>query len=410
MKVLWFEVTVPSKYRNDGNVVAGWQDSLESIVSRGNDIELYIAFEVNTPSDVKVIEGVTYIPIYVNYNWLDRKLIDFSWRYIIKKLVPSCLSIVNHYKPDLIHIFGNEWPFGLIAKSTSIPIVIHVQGSIIPYHNALYPPNYNVFTFIKFAGLNFLKQYRLLKFYYKELSRLKMESEIWKLVSNYMGRTVWDLALVNTLHPYSNYWHVDEALRPSFLTSSKKWSYKRKERVILFTTGISSLWKGPDMLLKTASILKNMGLNFEWRVAGRLDEELRQVIEKKENKKFAHNNVRVLGFLSPEELIENLCESSLYVHTAYIENSPNSICEAQVLGVPVVSTNVGGIESLVHNNIDGVLVPANDPWRMAYTIKTIVNDEAKLRSFSFNSFNNSTQRHNIGSIYKQLLDCYNSLR
>ena len=52
MKVLWFEISTPSRYLNTGHVTAGWQDALENIVATCKDIELYIAFESQVPADV----------------------------------------------------------------------------------------------------------------------------------------------------------------------------------------------------------------------------------------------------------------------------------------------------------------------------------------------------------------------
>ena len=45
MKILWFEISIPSRYRNTGQVTAGWQDALENIVLQCKDIKLYVAFE-----------------------------------------------------------------------------------------------------------------------------------------------------------------------------------------------------------------------------------------------------------------------------------------------------------------------------------------------------------------------------
>ena len=44
MKVLWFEITTPSRYQKTGLVTAGWQDALENIVSQCKEIQLYVAF------------------------------------------------------------------------------------------------------------------------------------------------------------------------------------------------------------------------------------------------------------------------------------------------------------------------------------------------------------------------------
>ena len=104
-----------------------------------------------------------------------------------------------------------------------------------------------------------------------------------------------------------------------------------------------------------------------------------------------------------------LCETTIFVHTAYAENSPNSICEAQCLGVPIVATNVGGVSSLLRDRVDGVLVPANDPWTMAYQIFTMLSNEEKLQHYSLESRKRALERHCDEHIKRQLLDCYNIL-
>lgn len=159
------------------------------------------------------------------------------------------------------------------------------------------------------------------------------------------------------------------------------------------------------MMLKTAKILKEMGCDFEWIVAGNMPAYLKKCVERKEKTTFAQNNVKLVGFVGAESLIEKLIESTCYVHTAYVENSPNSICEAQVLGVPVVSTNVGGISTLLDNYENSVMVPANDPWQMAYAIVQVYENSTKM-----NVSNDSVLlRHNPENIKKQLLRAYDCM-
>lgn len=406
MKVLWFEVTCPSSYDEEGKPVCGWQDALEHIIKGIADIDLHIAFETKYPSDERIKKGVTYHPLYTSYSWWELRKVRWDWDINAKKIVKESLKLIERIHPDIIHVFGNEWPFGLIAEHTNIPVVIHIQGSIVAYNNAFYPPGYNDYTMIRGCNFNLYKCWLLWKSIKYRNSRLVMEERTWKCVHHYMGRTVWDRALVNTLSPTSTYHHVDEALRPSFLATTKTWKPIKNSRINLITTGISSFWKGPDMLLKTARILKQNGIDFEWKVAGVILDEQKRVIEKKEGTTFEENSINVLGFIKPDELIEVLCSSTMYVHTAYIENSPNSICEAQYLGVPIVSTHVGGIETLLDAGKDGFLIPANDPWRMADAIIQLSEDEARLKEYSKNSYEHAHKRHNPENIKRDLLVCY----
>ena len=163
------------------------------------------------------------------------------------------------------------------------------------------------------------------------------------------------------------------------------------------------------MLLKTAHILTESGIDFEWLVAGEMPQRLRWAVEKHEGMKYADNRVRFLGYIAPDQLVEHLLQSTLYVHTAYAENSPNAICEAQLLGVPIVSTNVGGISSLIENGQEGLLDPANDPWQMAGAIIGLIKDQERMNKYSLASRERARARHDRDNVISGLLACYSSL-
>lgn len=159
-------------------------------------------------------------------------------------------------------------------------------------------------------------------------------------------------------------------------------------------------------MLKTAEILKSHEFDFEWHVAGVVPFDMLQIVTRKERRSFDNCNIIVHGFLPASGVYRLLSESTIYVHTAYAENSPNSICEAQCLGIPVISTNVGGISTLVHDQDDGILVPANDPWTMAYQIMQLAKDTQKMKEFSVKARKRALTRHSKENIKKDLINCY----
>lgn len=410
MRILWFEVTTPSRYNDQGVVIGGWQDSLERIVRTCKDIELYVAFESLYPQEIKVDEGVTYIPLNIHYTDEELRRKEVTWEVNAEKLIPLMVETVENIKPDIIQVFGTEWPFGLIAEYTDIPVIIHIQGAMAPYNNALFPPGYSFFDALQEIGWSHPKKlWKAWKNYQFDMSRSIIDKRVWKIVSNYMGRTSWDEALSAVMHPGRQYFHVEEALRPKFLTGEFLWDKPKGEMLTLMSTGCSNFWKGPDMLIKTAHILTELGVEFEWKVAGYMPDNVRRMVERKEKMTFADNHVEFLGYIQPDELASRLCQSTLYVHTAYVENSPNSICEAQCMGVPIVSTNVGGISTLVKDGEQGLLVPANDPWQMAYAITHLAANMNKMRSFSENSRKIALTRHDDQHILSQLKNVYNTL-
>lgn len=413
MRVLWFEVYRPLRYKKGLRVTGGWQDSLEEYLVNVPGVELIVAFEgEEDDSEVRSVDGITYVPIHLKNSRWDRLSLMWDWEGLAKKLIPEMVSIVDSYKPDIIHVFGTEWPFGLISEYVNIPVVIHIQGAVIPMNNALYPPGYSRFSFAKMVPVRYIrtKFFYFLEAWKKNDSRAKIEKRIWKAASNYMGRTEWDKSLSSILHPGRRYFHVEEALRPSFSgPDAPSWNPSPDGKTHILTIGCYSLLKGPDLLLKTAHVLMECGFDFEWSVAGQMPPLLKEFVEAHEKMRFAENHVCFIGHMEPDQLAERLSGSTLYVHTSYLENSPNSICEAQVIGVPVVATNVGGVSSLVENGKDGVLVPANDPWQMAAAIMKLAVDSRQLMEYSANARKRAIARHAKENVVEQLLACYSSL-
>lgn len=408
MRVLWFEVTVPSSYVNGGLPIGGWQESLERVMRTIPELELIIAFVSEEDTEVKVIDGVTYVPIFVKWSLRERLFCRY-WDQYLKKMLPGAIQIVEDYHPDLIHVFGTEWPFGQIASYTKVPVVIHIQGAIVPYNNAGYPPGYSFYDEMISHVFSPMKLFSISKTRRDRINWEDQERRTWNLVNNYMGRTNWDKALSAVMHPNRCYYHVDEALRVEFLNASQTWQDCQDRPLRLMSIGCTTFWKGPDMLLKVASILKQLNVAFEWNVAGQMDPDVKMLVEKKCGLTFKECHVNILGFVNADRLSALLCSSSMYVHTAYIENSPNSVCEAQCLGVPVVATYVGGVSSLITHNEDGFLVPANDPWQMAYAIITLSEDHERMKRYSENARTRALSRHSDEHIRTQIMQCYHSL-
>ena len=409
MRVLWFEITTPNLYERTNTVLGGWQDSLEDVIKTEKEVDLYVAFPSKVLQDRKLVGGVTYIPLQLKYSLFEKIQDLFTWNVFRDKLLKQCLTVIEDVKPDIIHVFGTEYPYGLISCQTKIPVVLHIQGAIIPYHNAYYPPSYNNYSMFFLQFPNIIRQMYVWIKSRKEKTRVKLEESVWKSVSYFMGRTNWDKAIVYCNNPQSYYFHVDEVLRPAFYSISKRWDVKEGRQLKLLTIGIGTFWKGPDLIVKTANVLKQLNVSFEWNVAGEIRVDVKTVVEKKEAKRFEDNNVNILGYEDADNLIELILSSTMLIHTAYIDNSPNSICEAQMLGLPIISTKVGGIDSLIDSGVNGILIPANDPWRLAYEILSLANNNDKLKLMSENAQVVAAKRHDRRIVKSQLMNCYHSI-
>ncbi|MFD2517913.1 glycosyltransferase family 4 protein [Salinimicrobium flavum] len=84
--------------------------------------------------------------------------------------------------------------------------------------------------------------------------------------------------------------------------------------------------------------------------------------------------VRFPGRLAKEEWMALSESYDIFLNTTNIDNSPVSVIEAMALGLPVVSTNVGGLPYLISADIDGILVNPDDPERMVSALKNLLQD------------------------------------
>ena len=258
-------------------------------------------------------------------------------------------------------------------------------------------------------GLNPKRQFDAWLGRKKDKSRQAMEERILRKVKYYMGRTNWDKNITQFYNPNSSYYYCSEALRKEFLQTAIPWTPPQNKKFRIVTTGVSSFWKGIDTILRTAHKLKEYGLEFEWILAGKINSQIKSVVERKEKMKYKDNDITIAGFLNPSQLKDLLMSANLYVHTAYIDNSPNAICEAQYLGMPIVATYVGGIPSLIDNNKEGILIPANDPFTLAGKIIELSRNEDLCMAMGKASMDRARERHNPDNIVKDLMFCYKSI-
>lgn len=82
------------------------------------------------------------------------------------------------------------------------------------------------------------------------------------------------------------------------------------------------------------------------------------------------------GRLDRDDMAARLRDSTVAINPSTIDNMPNSVLEALASGVPVVSTNVGGVPFVVEHGVDALLVPPADPAAMAQAVLRLLADPA----------------------------------
>ena len=400
MRVLWISIT-PSLY--DEQKTGGWIASLEGAIHKyAENIELGVAFEYPEQRDKVKKNGTTYYPIKIEGSKLKLKYdFDYYWSLLREKLN----KVVQDFKPDIIHCFGSEWPYAAIVNDVKIPVVVHMQGfaNIYDYSESLVFTGYDYLKGKNFSPRGLLS-YILKKKYYE--SRDRFERKLMKDNRFFMGRTEWDRNIVKYFSPNAKYFHCDEVIRPEIYDSKEHWKYdEKKDKFRLITITQASPLKGNEMILETAKLLKEQfGFSFEWNVAGRPDQFMSD--ERKIGIKHEDVNVNLLGMINVEKVAEELLKADIYVHPSIIDNSPNSLCEAQLLGCPVIAANVGGVKDIVENGNAGLLYPYNEPHTLAFNIMNLSAEPETLKKMSDAEKKVSHERHDPQRIVEKLMKIY----
>lgn len=95
--------------------------------------------------------------------------------------------------------------------------------------------------------------------------------------------------------------------------------------------------------------------------------------------------VNFTGKLSKEQWTNLASEYDVFINTTHFDNTPISVLEAMALGLPVVTTNVGGIPYMLSNNDNALLINDNEPLEMTNAIEDLLNNPEKVKYITLNA-------------------------
>ena len=224
-----------------------------------------------------------------------------------------------------------------------------------------------------------------------------------------MGRTRFDKGIVSLVSPGSSYFHCEEFIRNEFF--EKKWDLPLKNEITCFSILKGGSYKGIDLLVEAFLLVKKYSdISIKLQICGvSEDEEIVRIIKKKYRKVIKTVDIEFLGKLNPDDLVDRLCNSNFYIHPSYLENSPNSICEAMALGMPVIATKVGGVSSLINDDVEGIMVQEGEPYALAGAILDLINNYEKARELGRNARVKAFKRHYPKDILENLLSIYDAI-
>lgn len=418
MKVLWFASTPcgATEYLTGSKVTGGgWLYALSQALKQYNEVELHIAFYWASDMPGFKYDGIYYHPILRSGSgsklgrYINRLRKQF-YSSSDKNEIELCMEVYNNVNPDLVHFHGSEENYGFAASHMdSSKCLLSIQGMLAPYYYKLYS---GVQRDSVLKSESWIQKLLLDGQSAKDRSmKLRAKGEITRLKSipHILGRTSWDRDCSIAINPSRQYFVCDEILRPEFMKS--EWQpHAIGDKVIITTTISFGLYKGLEMVYEAARLLTDAKINFEWNVVGISNRDSYDVLIQKITHINPENvHVNLLGRKNASQMIEYFNQSNIFVQVSHIENSPNSLCEAMVLGIPIIASYAGGSSSMLEDGKEGVLIQDGDPYRLAGAIINMSNHYEDAIAMGRLARQRAINRHQPDRVCKQLMDVYNEI-
>lgn len=430
MKVLWIcNIMLPciaEKLNRDFSVREGWLTGIiERMTALGSecDIKLGICF----PYEQQKPDYHTTLNLSGN----EQSAFPVECFGFAENLsTPECYAehleerfkqIFTQFQPDMVHIFGTEFPHALAAaKAFQNPskILVGLQGIISEcakaYTADLPDKIVNRNTFRDFLKKDGIKQQQN-----KFFKRGVWEQELLKVTGNVTGRTEFDKQASIAMNEHVRYFAMNETMRAPFYSDKWELPYCRKHRI--FFSQADYPLKGFHYLLQALPQIRLRYPDTEVVVAGNsivgyksLKEKIKiggygKYLRDYMNDWELDTKIEFLGILSAEEMKEQYMLCHTLVCASSLENSPNSVAEAMLLGVPVVASKTGGIPSMIEDGKDGILFEKGNSKQLSDCIIALWNCDEMCEQLSREAMEKAHVLHNPQKNFERLLEIYKQI-
>lgn len=414
MKVFWIIGFIPvelvSFFHSKAISSGGWVQGMCDCIATQEKVSLTLVFktrEKELKTGIQEEKQYQYIGIPAN-----------SFSSVID-------SVLRQEKPDVIHIWGTEFPITyetLVAAELSgmaNRTVISLQGlvsEIWQYLTVGLPLNvqrgatlYELFRHCSISQTQ--KAFR---------KRGDREIQCMHMTSVILGRTVWDYACVAKYGLESKYHTCNENLRLSFYHN--QWDLDNCEKHSVIVSRGDSPIKGLHRMLPALAILAHRYPDVKLYVAGEdptyQSDFWRRKLKKQKYLEFIKQQIKdlklekrvvFLGVLSESEMVQAYQRANVFALVSTIENSPNSLGEAMLLGMPCVAADVGGTSSMITNEQEGFLCQGDSPAMLAYRISIIFDDSEFAVRLGSAARKRALNTHDPKKNSASLMNVYSSL-
>lgn len=414
MKILWLCNT-----RFSNKDVSGTGSWLQPLAQAVNNTEGYevVNFTVAacTHFSKETVNGLTqYIAPFRSVRKLqsEEKWIQKTGKYVREVEIKE--------KPDIVHIWGTEgiWAQIYLQGDIKTKCFIDIQGLMFEIAR-YYVADLRVPEFKQFLSLNDLKAPWRFWIYKKHQFQRQGEVERKFLVSmkDISVQSEWVENQIKALNPNANIYHTKIMLRSSFY-NHRCWEWHEfGEKPILFTSSCGNRsYKGLHILLQTLAVLKKTYPNVQLRVAGSFMrrttfgyEGFERYIDKLIDKLDVRDNVKFVGVLNADQIIEELLSANVCVIPSFIESYCLGLAEAMMIGTPCVVSYAGAMPCIAKWGEEALFYNSQDYATAAALVMRVLNDKGLAKSLSINAQNHRMRDNNPHEVLHTQLGIYKKI-
>ena len=340
------------------NLINGLVDKNDTVILYGKASERNYKF--SSSAIVKRKVPITKLGIILYSIYALSKLIIMQpqlYLIIVKMLRQNSTNWIQFLKRscrvlppflDNLDIFHIQWAKTLVQypefiEKLKCPVVLSLRG-----------------THINFSPLSdkVLAQ-KYMKYFPMVAGFHAVSNAIAKEVEKYTA----DPGKITVIHP---------AVKRKLINQEQTKKTIESEKIIIISVGRCHWKKGYTFALDAMTLLKKKDVQFHYTIiAGGRDQEniLYQIHDSELNECVSFINDK----LSHDEVLKKVSECDLFLLPSLEEGISNAVLEAMALGIPVISTDCGGMGEVIRNSENGFIVPIRDAASMAGTIRKFID-------------------------------------
>jgi glycosyltransferase involved in cell wall biosynthesis len=408
MKVLWVSSRIFEKVDEKQSGV--WQKALAEKLADHKELILgNISYQDG-------IKETTYSVYRTIHQWGIPRIGKVNNGMPPKKVCRLFSETVKEFNPDIIHVWGSENPFKLLPFKDNIPgkKVLAMQGVLSSIENTIFMGLSLRDSLSTFGIREILTQSSLWSIRRSFRKESQVEEQIIKSAEYIITQSDWTDSQVKPINTQATYYRTIRTLRKPFIDCNTWLNYEHKKHV-LYTTSWGYSLKGLHVLLKALAIVKHDIPDVELRIAGAygrcdfLGDGYFRFVLRLIRKLGLQHHVVWLGGIEANEIVKNLQQASVFVHTSFVESYSVALAEAMSVGTPSVVTFAGAMSELADNNKEALFFTIGDYKRCAHLIIKLLCDEKLSTEISQNALKRSLERNKFNDVATNQMNIYRKI-